>query len=157
MTSALTDQKSADIALEGRVVRVIGAVVDIEFPRGAIPEINNALYVNATLSGNTHKITLEVAQHLGDNIVRTIAMQPTDGIVRGAKVVDSGNPISVPVGDVVKGHIFNALAIASISLVLGVMESSGPFTASLQAMTNLKVKLRSLKPVLRLLTSLPPT
>ena len=48
MTSALTDQKSADIALEGRVVRVIGAVVDIEFPRGAIPEINNALYVNAT-------------------------------------------------------------------------------------------------------------
>lgn len=110
MTSALTDQKNiADTALEGRVVRVIGAVVDVEFPRGAIPEINNALHVEVTLSGETRLVTLEVAQHLGDNVVRTIAMQPTDGLVRGVKVVDTGSSISVPVGDVVKGHIFNAL------------------------------------------------
>ena len=109
MTSALTDQNAADTVLEGRVVRVIGAVVDVEFPRGAIPEINNALHVEVTLSGETRLVTLEVAQHLGDNVVRTIAMQPTDGLVRGVKVVDTGNSISVPVGDVVKGHIFNAL------------------------------------------------
>ena len=109
MTSALTDQKPTDVALEGRVVRVIGAVVDIEFPRGAIPPINNALHVKIVLGDSERTITLEVAQHLGDNIVRTIAMQPTDGLIRGATVVDTGEPISVPVGDVVKGHIFNAL------------------------------------------------
>ncbi len=95
----------------GRIVQVVGAVVDIEFPADALPEINNALTTEVALKDNngesTLTMTLEVAQHLGNNIVRTIAMKPTDGLVRGAKVVDTGAPISVPVGDVTKGHVFN--------------------------------------------------
>ena len=94
---------------KGRVARVIGPVVDIEFPSDAMPSIFNALNVDVTLAGTTKKLTLEVAQHLGDNLVRAISMQPTDGMVRGAEVSDTGNPISVPVGDVTKGHVFNAL------------------------------------------------
>src|SRR5690242_16487548 len=93
----------------GRVVRVIGPVVDAEFPRDAMPEIYNALHVEVTLSEGTRRLTLEVAQHLGDNLVRAISMQPTDGLVRGQEVVDTGAGISVPVGDVTKGHVFNAL------------------------------------------------
>jgi len=68
----------------GRVVRVIGPVVDAEFPHDAMPNIYNALHVDVTLSGGTKTLTLEVAQHLGDNLVRAISMQPTDGMVRGA-------------------------------------------------------------------------
>src|SRR5919199_3022296 len=93
----------------GRVVRVIGPVVDAEFPRDAMPEIFNALHVDVTLGAGTRTLTLEIAQHLGDNLVRAISMQPTDGLVRGAEVRDTGGPISVPVGDVTKGHVFNAL------------------------------------------------
>src|SRR6478735_7977874 len=95
----------------GRVVRVIGPVVDAEFPRDAMPEIFNALHVDVTLSEGTKTLTLEVAQHLGDNMVRAISMQPTDGLVRGAEVTDTGAAISVPVGDVTKGHVWNTLGI----------------------------------------------
>ncbi|WP_455951495.1 F0F1 ATP synthase subunit beta [Arcanobacterium haemolyticum] len=96
----------------GRIVQVVGAVVDVEFPPDALPEINNALFTEVDLSGQGEgesvlKMTLEVAQHLGDNIVRTIAMKPTDGLVRGATVIDTGAPITVPVGDATKGHVFN--------------------------------------------------
>ncbi|MFC2802467.1 MAG: F0F1 ATP synthase subunit beta [Peptidiphaga sp.] len=94
----------------GRITRIIGAVVDVEFPPDAIPEMYNALKVtvNATGEGDEpHEITLEVAQHLGDNIVRTISLKPTDGLVRGSEVRDTGAPISVPVGEVTKGHVFN--------------------------------------------------
>src|SRR3954449_13370523 len=93
----------------GRVARVIGPVVDVEFSPDEMPEIYNALEIERTLGGETSILTLEVAQHIGDNLVRGIAMQPTDGLVRGAAVVDTGAPISVPVGDVTKGHVFNAL------------------------------------------------
>src|SRR5918994_6628646 len=93
----------------GRVVRVIGPVVDAEFPRDAMPEIFSALHVDVELAGGAKTLTLEVAQHLGDNIVRAISMQPTDGLVRGAEVRDTGSAISVPVGDVTKGHVWNAL------------------------------------------------
>jgi F0F1-type ATP synthase alpha subunit len=93
----------------GRVVRVIGPVVDVEFAPDEMPAIFNALEVERTLSGETMTLTLEVAQHLGDNQIRAIAMQPTDGLVRGAPVQDTGSSISVPVGDVTKGHVFNVL------------------------------------------------
>src|SRR5215813_10726225 len=106
MTASVeTDTKTAT----GRVVRVIGPVVDAEFPRDAMPDSFNALHVDVELSGRTRTRTLEVAQHLGDNMVRAISMQPTDGLVRGAEVTDTGASISVPVGDVTKGHVFNAL------------------------------------------------
>src|SRR3954449_7741270 len=92
----------------GRVARVIGPVVDIEFPQDAMPEMYNALKVDLTLGEETTTITLEVSLHIGEGMVRTISMRPTDGLVRGAQVTDTGGPISVPVGDVTKGHVFNA-------------------------------------------------
>ena len=94
----------------GRVTRIIGAVVDVEFPPDAIPAMYNALKVTIQATGQgeePHEITLEGAQHLGDNIVRTVSLKPTDGLVRGSQVRDTGAPISVPVGDVTKGHVFN--------------------------------------------------
>ncbi len=93
----------------GRVVRVIGPVVDVEFPRDAMPEIFNALKVDVTLAEGTKTLTLEVSQHLGDNVIRAISMQPTDGMVRGAEVRDSGESITVPVGDITKGRVFNVI------------------------------------------------
>ncbi|MFI9600959.1 F0F1 ATP synthase subunit beta [Streptomyces sp. NPDC004069] len=96
----------------GRVARVIGPVVDVEFPVDAMPEINNALHVQVAdpaNEGEQKTLTLEVAQHLGDGIVRTISMQPTDGLVRQSPVTDTGSPISVPVGDFTKGKVFNTL------------------------------------------------
>jgi len=88
---------------------VTGPVVDVEFPRGGVPALYHALWAEVSLAGQTKRLTLEVALHLGKNIVRAISMQPTDGVVRGAPVIDSGGPISVPVGEQVKGHVFNAL------------------------------------------------
>lgn len=104
MTTA-TDTKAG----VGRVVRVIGPVVDVEFPRDAMPALFNALKVDVTLSEGERTLTLEVANHLGDNVVRAISMQPTDGMVRGAEVRDTGDPISVPVGNETKGKVFNVL------------------------------------------------
>ena len=92
----------------GRIARVIGPVVDIEFPADAIPDIYNALEVDIELAGEKHTLILEVAQHIGDNLIRAIAMKPTDGLVRGAPVRDRGEGITVPVGDVTLGHVFNA-------------------------------------------------
>ncbi len=106
MTTATSSETTT---ATGRVVRVIGPVVDVEFPRGSVPELFNALHVDATLGEDTRTLTLEVALHLGDDIVRAISMQPTDGLVRGSTVTDTGSAISVPVGDAVKGHVFNAL------------------------------------------------
>ena len=96
----------------GRVTRIQGSVIDVEFPVGHLPDIYNALTVELTNTANeegetTKKITLEVEQHLGDSTVRTVALKPTDGLVRGATVLDTGGPISVPVGDVTKGHVFD--------------------------------------------------
>ena len=99
---------------EGRVARVVGPVVDVEFPPDRIPPLYNALLVDVDLSGQgedegSFTMTLEVAQHLGGNLVRAIALKPTDGLVRGAKVTDTGSAITVPVGDVTKGHVFNVI------------------------------------------------
>ncbi|MCG8516032.1 MAG: F0F1 ATP synthase subunit beta [Halanaerobiales bacterium] len=93
------DQKS------GKVVRVIGPVVDIEFPDGNLPEIYNAVKIEV----NQSDLTVEVMQQLGDNKVRAVAMASTDGLVRGMKAIDQGQPISVPVGEKVLGRLFNVL------------------------------------------------
>jgi F-type H+-transporting ATPase subunit beta len=96
----------------GRVARVIGPVVDVEFPVDAMPDIYNALHVEVADPANAGEkkiLTLEVAQHLGDGLVRTISMQPTDGLVRQAVVTDTGTGITVPVGDFTKGKVFNTL------------------------------------------------
>ncbi|MBO0842535.1 MAG: F0F1 ATP synthase subunit beta, partial [Nocardioides sp.] len=102
--TATVDEKTGT----GRIARVIGPVVDVEFPVDAMPEIYNKLEVEVTLAGETTKLPLEVAQHIGDGMVRAISLKPTDGVVRGAAVTDTGGPISVPVGDSTLGHVFNA-------------------------------------------------
>ena len=91
----------------GRVSRIIGPVIDVEFPANAMPSMYNLLTVEVELSGEKKSLNLEVAQFIGDNMVRAISLQPTDGVVRGAAVKDSGGPITVPVGDVTLGHVFN--------------------------------------------------
>ncbi|HEX2152883.1 MAG TPA: F0F1 ATP synthase subunit beta [Acidimicrobiia bacterium] len=91
----------------GRIVKVAGPVVDIEFPPGELPEILFAVEIELKMGGETRTVIAEVAQHLGDSKVRAIAMAPTDGLTRGATVVNTGGPITVPVGDQVLGHIFN--------------------------------------------------
>jgi F-type H+/Na+-transporting ATPase subunit beta len=98
-----------DAGLVGQVARVTGPVVDVEFGTEHMPDIYNALHVDVTMGESTRTLTLEVALHIGDNMVRAISMQPTDGLVRGATVTDTGGPITVPVGDVTKGHVFNVL------------------------------------------------
>ncbi|AIQ32745.1 MULTISPECIES: F0F1 ATP synthase subunit beta [Paenibacillus] len=95
---------------KGRVVSIMGPVVDIEFERGQLPEIFNAIKIVGTLSdGRNMDLTLEVSNHLGDNLVRCIAMSSTDGLVRGIDAIDQGGPISVPVGEATLGRVFNVL------------------------------------------------
>jgi F-type H+/Na+-transporting ATPase subunit beta len=94
---------------QGRVIQVIGPVVDVEFPPESLPEINFALELDRTLDGDTQTIVCEVAQHIGESTVRAIAMRPTDGVVRGAPVRNSGRPIAMPVGPKVLGHVYNVL------------------------------------------------
>ncbi|MBO1767601.1 F0F1 ATP synthase subunit beta [Allobranchiibius sp. GilTou38] len=108
------DQTAREAGGVGRIARVIGPVVDVEFSVDSMPEIYNLLTLEVDLTGEniegegkTH-VNLEVAQHIGDNMVRAISLQPTDGVVRGAPVQDTGGPISVPVGDVTLGKVFNA-------------------------------------------------
>ncbi|HNV11134.1 MAG TPA: F0F1 ATP synthase subunit beta, partial [Propionibacteriaceae bacterium] len=91
----------------GRVTRVIGPVVDVEFPADQMPDIMNALLVETEVMGDRRTMTMEVALHVGDNMIRAIALKPTDGMQRGAEVRDTGAPISVPVGDVTKGRVWN--------------------------------------------------
>ena len=93
----------------GRVVAITGPVVDVEFPPHSLPEINMAVEMDLDLEGTKITVTGEVAQQIGEGRVRCVCMQPTDGLVRGAVVRNTGRGISVPVGDVVLGHIFNVL------------------------------------------------
>ncbi|NWG53937.1 MAG: F0F1 ATP synthase subunit beta [Hydrogenophilaceae bacterium] len=96
--------------MKGKVAQVIGAVVDVEFDEGHLPDIYNALEtINKDPDGNEFRLVLEVAQHLGESTVRTIAMDITDGLVRGAEVTDTGQPIAVPVGEGTLGRIMNVI------------------------------------------------
>ncbi len=93
--------------MEGKVIQVLGPVIDVEFDGDKVPEINEALIVEFEAEGKQRKVVLEVAAQIGDNIVRTIAMDLTDGLTRGEKVIATGGPIKVPVGEAVLGRIFN--------------------------------------------------
>ena len=111
----MTTTAPAPTTATGRIARVTGAVVDIEFPPGNIPAMYNALTARVEASGAglaSTVITLETAQHLGDGMIRAIALKPTDGLVRGQDVTDTGAPISVPVGDVTLGTVFDTVGNA---------------------------------------------
>ncbi len=93
---------------KGKIVQVIGPVVDVEFGGSvSLPGIYNAVTVDYTVLGKANRLTLEVQQHLGDNWVRTIAMSSTEGLKRGLEVTDTGGPISMPVGECVMGRVFD--------------------------------------------------
>jgi len=94
---------------QGRVIEVIGPVVDVEFPPDEIPEINTALELDRKIGDDEQTIVLEVSQHIGSSVVRAIAMKPTDGVVRGSPVRNTGSPITMPVGEKVLGHVYNVL------------------------------------------------
>lgn len=96
----------------GKIKQIIGSVLDITFENGHLPEIFNALEIDLEKNGVKEKVVAEVQQHLGDNTVRAIALSSTDGMVRGLAVKDTGASISVPVGDVTLGRIFNVLGEA---------------------------------------------
>jgi len=96
----------------GKVVQVIGPVVDVAFEEGNLPNIMNAIAItNPTINDDEDNLIVEVAQHLGDNVVRCIAMDITDGMVRGMAAKDTGAPITVPVGQECLGRILNVVAV----------------------------------------------
>ena len=90
----------------GKIIQIISAVLDIKFQEGKLPEINDAIEIPLKNGG---RLVVEVAQHLGDDTVRCIAMGPTDGLVRGMDAIATGAPISVPVGELTLGRMFNVL------------------------------------------------
>src|SRR5213078_4700099 len=94
---------------EGRIVQVIGSTFDAEFEEGHLPEIYNALRIDADYKGVHLRLTGEVQQHLGGNRVRCVALGSTDGLVRGMKAVDTGKAVQVPVGKETLGRVFNLL------------------------------------------------
>jgi F-type H+/Na+-transporting ATPase subunit beta len=93
----------------GTVVQVIGPVLDIEFAPEKLPEIYNALVLDDTSGAFPVKLVAEVQQHIGQNMVRAVAMSSTDGVMRGMPVTDTGSPITTPVGNVPLGRILNVL------------------------------------------------
>ena len=94
----------------GKIVQVMGPVVDVEFEQGKLPTIYTALNIsNPAINDEEGNLVVEVAQHLGDNVVRTIAMDVTDGLVRGMPVKDSGKPIMMPVGEAGLGRVLNVV------------------------------------------------
>src|SRR6059058_4989922 len=99
----------ADGQHTGKIVQVIGSTFDAEFQEGHLPEIYNALRVDTDYKGVAIHLTGEVQQHLGGNRVRCVALGSTDGLVRGMEVVDTGGPVSVPVGKETLGRVFNLL------------------------------------------------
>ena len=107
MSTVAEDARTESI--EGRVVAIAGPVVDVEFPPGALPEINFAVEMELEIAGQKERITAEVAQQIGEGRVRCICLRPTDGLRRGTPVTSTGRGISVPVGDAVLGHVFNVV------------------------------------------------
>lgn len=97
------------MSTKGKVVQIIGPVVDVQFDDSAVPEIYNALEVNFSVNGEENKVIFEVQQHLGEGLVRGVAMSSTEGLVRGMEAADKGAPITVPVGKCVLGRIFNVI------------------------------------------------
>jgi F-type H+-transporting ATPase subunit beta len=107
---------------DGRVVAIAGPVVDVEFPRGSLPEINTALEFTVNVDGKDVDVVAEVAQQIGDSRVRVVCMKPTDGLTRGTVVRNTGRGISVPVGEATLGHVFNVIGQPLDTTDIGTVE-----------------------------------
>jgi F-type H+/Na+-transporting ATPase subunit beta len=105
----VTESSTGTELKEGRIVGIAGPVIDVEFPRGHLPEINTALELDVTMDGESSKIVAETAQQIGDSRVRAICLRATDGLTRGAPVRNLGHGIEMPVGEAVLGHVFNVI------------------------------------------------
>lgn len=124
------------IANTGKVIQIIGPVLDVEFPSGDLPKVFDALIIK-TKEGN---ITCEVQQLLGDNRVRAVAMSSTDGLQRGSEIINTGAPISVPVGAATLGRIFNVIGEPVDEMGPVSMETTLPIHRSAPAFTQLETK-----------------
>lgn len=138
----------------GQIVQVIGAVVDIEFPRDAMPKIYEALVLKNDDANSLAEqgLVFEVEQQLGDGVVRTIAMGSSEGLRRGMSVESTGREISVPVGPKTLGRIMTFLAARSTTAVRSRPRKSVRFTMKPRSLTTFLRPLTSLRPALRLLT-----
>lgn len=136
----------------GKITQVVGPVVDVAFAaEDKLPEINNALVVYKN-DDSKQKVVLEVALELGDRVIRTIAMESTDGLTRGMEVLDTGRPISVPVGKETLGRVFNVLGIQlTLRNRFRQILSVNRFTKRLLLLMNYRLQMKFWKQVLKLL------
>lgn len=142
---------------KGRVVSIMGPVVDVEFDRGGLPEILNAITITTVSeSGVSVNLTLEASRHLGDNRVRCIAMSSTDGLVRGMEALDTGAPISVPVGEATLGRVFNVLGEAIDTGGAVATEQKNPIHRSAPAFDELTTQAEMLETGIKVIDLLAP-
>lgn len=142
---------------KGRVVSIMGPVVDVEFDRGGLPEILNAITITTVSeSGVSVNLTLEASRHLGDNRVRCIAMSSTDGLVRGMEALDTGAPISVPVGEATLGRVFNVLGEAIDTGGAVAAEHKNPIHRSAPAFDELTTQAEMLETGIKVIDLLAP-
>lgn len=141
---------------KGHIVQVIGAVVDVAFPEGQLPDILNALVINNPNNTDAPELVCEVAQHLGNNIVRTIAMDSTDGLVRGMEAVDTDAPIMAPVGKAAVGRILNVVGKAVDGLGEVKAEKYLPIHRAAPVFTELNTKVELLETGIKVLDLLVP-
>ena len=130
----------------GKVVQIIGAVVDVRFDKDSLPRLLNAIEID----NHGVKLTIEVAQHVGDDVVRCIAMSSTDGLVRGMDAIDTGHPITVPVGRQTLGRIFNLLGEPVDENLLQILQKDGLSIEMHHLMKNKLALMRFWKLVLKL-------
>jgi len=148
---------SVKVKNEGRITQIIGPVMDIAFSAGNMPNIYNALVVEGkNASGEELRITVEVQQLLGDNLVRAVAMSATDGLMRGMKVVDSGAPLSVPVGEATLGRIFNVLGEAVDNMGPVPVKKTLPIHRTAPAFVDLDTKLSIFETGIKVVDLLAP-
>ena len=141
----------------GRVTQIIGPVVDVTFSRGRMPNIFNALIIEGTnQAGQTVAVTCEVQQLLGDHCVRAVAMNATDGLMRGMKAVDVGSPLSVPVGATTLGRIFNVVGDPVDGLEDTPHKESRPIHRSAPAFVDLDTKLAIFETGIKVVDLLAP-
>jgi len=142
---------------DGRITQIIGPVIDVAFPRGAMPNIYNSIVIEGkNEAGQFLKVVAEVQQLLGNNLVRAVALSATDGLMRGMTVVDSGGPLSVPVGTITLGRIFNVLGEAVDSFGEVKAETKLPIHRSAPAFVDLDTKLSIFETGIKVVDLLAP-